>query len=200
MTTARLPISVDVARTGLHAPFLEHFEAGIADVIGVVDREPFDAAAVVADPDGEWGYSGWSYWLLYLKGFLQFRASGAIARGNVYVDYFLDHYLDGPHDPGLRLVVPDDDAALARVTRRFADTQRLLGGRRPGPDPLPPIRILASHRPVDDTLDVRDATNGLIVKARAIDGWHRMFGALLGGRPTLRGEVRLDESTWTSAP
>jgi hypothetical protein len=197
----RLPISVDVLRTGLHGRFFERFGGEPADVIAAVDTGPFDAAAVISSDDCvRLGYSGSSYWLLYLKGFLHYRASGTVGRGNVYVDYFLDHYLTGPLDPGLRDALVDDGAALARVSIRFADLQRVLGARQPRAGMLRTVRILASHKAADDLLDVEDATSGLVVKARAVDGWHRMFAARLGGVPTMNGEVRLDESNWTWEP
>jgi hypothetical protein len=201
VTRIRLPITVDVARTGLHRRFFERFGGQFADVIATVNAEPFDAKAIVSSTECvKFVYSGSSYWLLYLRGFLEFHASGTLGRGNVYVDYFIDHYLPGPFDPKLRGTIPNEAAALTRVSRRFADMQRVLEARRPGAGMLEPVRILASQKASDDHLEVQAATTGLVVKARAVDGWHRLFAARLGGVSTINGEIRPDESSWTREP
>ncbi len=170
------------------------------DVLAAVAATEIDVPAVIASDDCvRFGYAGWSYWLLYVLGYLEYVKLGSVATDNVYARYFVDHYLPGPHDPGLQGQLLDEASALARVGGRFADLHRLLGPQRDdgAAAGILPVRVLASNRRQDDLHDVYDASSGASVKARAIDGWHRLFAARLGDVRALPGIVRLDECTWT---
>lgn len=203
MTAFRLPIVVDVRRTDIQRRFFERYAAAktASDVLAAVAAEQMDAPALIASEDCAPG-AGWTYWLLYLKGYVEYREQNGVDQDNVYVRFFIDHYLPGPYDPGLRSELKDASSILARVGARFADLQRLLGPQRrcAADAQILPIRVLASNRHLDDLYDVYDAPSGVSVKAQAIDGWHRLFAARLGDVRTLPGVVRLDEPTWTSIP
>jgi len=197
-----LPILIDVGRTELQWRFFERYAAAEAqeEVLAAVASEELDTSAVTASQDCvAFGYAGWAYWLLYLRGFLEYQERGVLERDNVYARYFVDQYLPGPHDPGLRKELSDESSALARVSARFADFRGLIDHPQAttAAAALAPVRLLASCRRKDDLHDVHDAATGAVVKVRAVDGWHRLFAARLGGVPQLAGVVRLDEATWT---
>jgi hypothetical protein len=190
-----LDFEVDTQRTCLQHVFFSHFAFDSnANLITAVERMECDVDSMAGSEDLRvHAYSGWMYWFLFLKGFLQFRVSRVFHDDNVYLDYFLRYYLPRQHDPGLAPEAGDIDVARGRVLARYSRTLRLAELKSEGvtavtdvdpiivdvtdPPPAYPLRIFAV------------GASDPIAGAR-VDGWHRLFAARLFGIESIPGSVR----------
>lgn len=149
-----------------------------------------DLDALMREPDLRLHvYSGVSYWLLFLKGYLQHHESGTIAGGNIYYDYLMGHYAPDLKDPGLVREFATPQSAVERVIRRFQDLDLFRAG---GPEigrTVAPVRIIVSEPPPPHPLLVYEMGSEIPLCARLVDGWHRLFAAKLCGVPSLPCEI-----------
>jgi hypothetical protein len=127
--------------------------------------------------------SGWSYWLLYVKGYLQYREGGHVGDANVYLKYMTSHYLEGSHDAGLAAQFDDSDAA-DRLAYRFREFDSMLRGAPPSP-----ITVVVREMPPANAKILYEVDSGAPVVASLIDGYHRLFVARLIGLAELAAEV-----------
>ena len=135
--------------------------------------------------------SGWAYWLLYIKGYLQYVDTERVDSGNVYYDYLVRYFGPRGHDPGLCSALADPHTAAERVARRFRDFDifRNHEGREPsGLDNIAPVTVILRDPPPHDASPVYGVGSDAPLMAN-IDGYHRLFLARLFGIEALRCEV-----------
>ncbi|MDQ4064932.1 MAG: hypothetical protein M3161_02685 [Actinomycetota bacterium] len=190
-----LEFAVNAQRTCLQRRFFDHFAFDSnVELIAAVERMECDVDSVACSRDLRVGvYSGWMYWYLFLKGFLQFRAAESLRDDNVYLDYFLRHYLPRAHDPGLALEAANVDAARARVINRYARMLMLAEMNDAGVTAvteIDPIVVDVTDPPPADPLRVFAVGAADSIGAARVDGWHRLFAARLFGIASIPGMVR----------
>lgn len=156
------------------------------ELLEAVRSTDVDLEAMVRNRDlsGQ-GLSGWGYWYLYLKGYMEYLEAGAVADSNIYYRYLTEYF---EQDEGLAPVLRDPEAARTRVQRRFADFGGLAA--KPGEQPeFEPIVIWTQEpAPLDAKLVfVEDSSTP--VPAVDIDGYHRLFAARLHGLERVPAEV-----------
>jgi hypothetical protein len=137
---------------------------------------------------------GWIYWVLYIKGYLQYKATGTISGDNVYYDYLTKYFGPREHDPGLIQILANPASTTKLIARRFRDfdlfrscaTHKL--GETEGVDPV--IVILSDPPPSeDDAMLVYEVGSDAPLRASIIDGYHRLFLAKLFEVRRLPGRV-----------
>ena len=186
---------VDMERTCLQRRFFEHFRFDCPeDLLAAVDGFDVDLGALVRSHDARsLVYSGWVYWMLFVKGYLQYEEAGDVAAGNVFLDYLTGFYgaaAERGGDPELRVMLADEAEAAVVVRRRFEDLRRFRHGRAEEvAEQLAPIRIHVGEQPDGSAHDVFEVGRTTPLRARGVDGWHRLFAAKLFGAPALRAEV-----------
>jgi len=188
-------IDIDIQRTCLQQRFFEHLrfdtsEELLAALAGI--EVNLDALAQSHDLR-YYLYSGWGYWLIYAKGYLQYLQTETIGRGNIYYDYLTNYYVPREHDPGLCKELRIPFRTIERVAQRFRDLDffRTQGARGEGEFyKLEPVRLIVGEPPPQaDALSVYTIGEATALVPRLIDGWHRIFGAKLYGRTSLRAEL-----------
>jgi len=194
-------IEIDVVRTALQRRFFDMFSFDTPDellaAIGGLELD-VDALARCRDVRDRLA-DGWVYWLLFTKGWLQYRSAGSIGEGNVYFDYLYRHYLAHGHNPAMRADLDHPQTAAERVRRRYADLD-LLVRMAAGDDgaSVAPILVTVSDPPAPHPYPFYAVGADEPVPVRAIDGWHRMCSAQLAGWPTLRCTVVQERLTAAS--
>ena len=184
---------IDAERTCLQERFFAAFSfdsrdellAAVGDMTARVDTlaQSVDSRVFV--------YSGWVYWFLFLRGYLEFMESGELAAHNVYLDYLTRYYGPRGHDPGMTYDLVDPERARARVERRFS----LLGAAAAAsaePDrgcDVDAVVVVVGALPPDYPLRVFPVGSPEPLIGRLVDGWHRLFAARLGGVSSLPGRL-----------
>ncbi len=188
---------IDVARTSLQKRFFSTFEFDSTDeLLAAVAGMQIDLATIARSRDFERGYSGWLYWLIYLKGYLQYAESGMIGSPNIYFDYLMNYYIPRAQKGGLLRQLADPQMVVERVARRFRDVdffRKHVGEDQSWLNEVAPVRIIASDPPPDNPLLIYEVGSDTLLKARLIDGWHRLFSARLFGVQKLRYEVNKED-------
>jgi hypothetical protein len=190
---------LDVRRTDLHQRFFQTYRYRLAsEILEDIERLPLDQDAFGRSADARsYGYSGWLYWLMYLKGYTQYAATGSIMDDNVYYRYLTLRYAAQDADPTMRSLT-DPLIARERIARRFSDCDRLIDGGGSGEDvdpSLPALTAFVRSPPAEeDTLKLFEVGAGQPILARLMDGHHRLFAARLFGVKRL-GLVVHTEST-----
>lgn len=174
---------IDVKRTTLHDRFFSVFDfEQVEQLIDAVRGFNVDLGAIAECNDlRRGGYLGWSYWLIYLKGYLQYTSTASVGQGNIYYDFMTVYHRKQMHDPRLSEILGDPAAAISRISLRFRDTRLMENKGRPSD--ATPVLLMVSDPPAAKgqtlTVHVVDSQDPLSVKL--IDGWHRLFSAKLFG-------------------
>jgi SAM-dependent methyltransferase len=135
--------------------------------------------------------SGWVYWLLYIKGYLQYVDAGQVDKGNVYYDYLMRYFGPQGQDPGLHNVLAAPHTTAERVKWRFRDFElfRNHGVYEPKvEDSISAITLIVRDRPTFDAKFVYEVGSDTPLQA-SIDGYHRLFLARLFDIKALRYET-----------
>jgi SAM-dependent methyltransferase len=131
--------------------------------------------------------SGSLYWLLYVKGYLQFLEQGEVSDDNVYFRYLTRHFDAAVQDPGIADVLSEPEQARERVAWRFRDVSlfhHVVAKEPLAIDGVEPIVITVQEPPSDRATVVFELDSDQPVLAD-IDGYHRAFAARLFGIPWL---------------
>jgi SAM-dependent methyltransferase len=175
--------AVDIRRTQ-RCRFFDVFAFDTPDerLAAVADKK-IQLDSFMHEPDLAKPYVGWAYWLLFVKGYLQYRQRGVIGAGNVYFDYLMR-----------RAPEPEDDSTLSsdeirelvteRVARRFADLE--FFERRARKQPVSraapaPVHVIVSDPAPPRARRVYEPGVRAPLRGRWLDGYHRLFGARLFG-------------------
>jgi hypothetical protein len=195
---------LDVERTEIHRRFFDTFGyVNASECLRDLKHLSIDCDAFSNCSESQYGYSGWLYWLLYMKGYAQYQADGAIHEDNVYLTYLKRHYAMQHADPTMRSVMTSP-AAIARIGRRFADCDELsavataadFAKRR-----LAPVTLYIRMAPAEeDRLLVSEIGCSQPIRARLIDGHHRLFAARLFNVRLLRFEVLMEAQSVPDIP
>lgn len=172
--------------------FLYDLASELLDDIG---RLPVDYDAFALSRDARrFGYSGWVYWLIYLKGYTQYRTSGVVEESNAYYRYLASNEGLGG-DPTLSAA--NSPSALSnRISRRFADCDELsepTSGSQFAEQNVHPVTVFTRpRRAEDDLLSVYPDASIEPIWARLVDGHHRLFAARLFGVRRMRFTVLVE--------
>jgi hypothetical protein len=187
---------IDVKRTCLQERFFSNFLFDSAeDLLAAVAGMEIDVNSMMRNRDlYGLGYSGWVYWLLYVKGYLQYGETGVISEDNTYYEYLMKYYFPLAYDPGLSWLAADPLAANDRVARRFRDLDLFRNHAARNPSELgkvAPVRVFVSDPPSPETykLPIYESGSDTPLMADLVDGWHRLFSAKLFGIEMLPYEV-----------
>jgi SAM-dependent methyltransferase len=178
---------IDVSRTGLQDRFFHNFEFDTADeLLAALAGMEIDLATMARSHDlRREVYSGWVYWLLYLKGYIQYTKSGKVGSGNLYFDYLTKFYVGRGPDHGLGQELSEPRKVAERVARRFRDIDLFRKHPVEGPsswmNKVAPVRIIVSDPPPENPLLIYEVGSDSPLKARLFDGWHRLCPARLFG-------------------
>jgi SAM-dependent methyltransferase len=190
-------LSADVSRTCLQQQFFSMFDcASTTDLFAAVGGLEIDVDAISRLLNSARDYDGWLYWLLFLRGYLQYAQEGTLGKGNVYCDYLTKYYVERGRDPTMRREFANPDAIIGRVKRRFRDLDAFCANTTDGmvrERSVAPVRATISDPAPRHPLliYVDGATEPLL--ARRIDGWHRLFAARVCGLRILPLEVVHEE-------
>jgi hypothetical protein len=181
MTMSHAELLIDARRTCLQRRFFTTFAFDTRDELlaAVTDlRLGVETIAQSADSKRE-VYSGWSYWLLFLKGYLDATASDQLDDDNVYLDYLVRYYGPRRHDPGIADDLTSPGWARDRVERRFAllDAAAQVGAGEEWV--IEPIGVQLDETPPEHPLLVFSVGAAAPLQATLVDGWHRLFAARL---------------------
>ncbi|MDQ3820539.1 MAG: class I SAM-dependent methyltransferase, partial [Acidobacteriota bacterium] len=178
-------IRIDVDRTSVHERFFSVFKFDTSsELLKTIAGTEIDLDAIAQSHDAKhYVYSGWVYWLLYIKGYLQYRESRTIGRGNIFYDYLVRYYIPRDHDPGLRELANRLEA-ISRVAQRFRDfeffhDQVVLDSSKV--DNIAPVVIIVRDQPADDWPFIYEVGSETPLRASTVDGYHRLFIAKLFG-------------------
>ncbi|MDQ4025234.1 MAG: hypothetical protein M3217_07065, partial [Actinomycetota bacterium] len=188
---------IDVRRMQAYEPFFERFSGPTAaDVLVAVAEHDLDLDTLLESPDALRRYQGWTYWFLMLRGYLEYRESGAVAPDNTYLRYLKRWFGQGP-DPGFARLLRDEPATITAITRRFHDLAHYEGaGETSESSSAPsPVRLVVSDPPRKNQPSLY-TPSGELIEPRLLDGWHRLFAARLFGAESAPAEViRADART-----
>lgn len=197
LPTARAPFRVlDIPRCELHSGFFSRatFDS-LAEYLEFARLHPLDLAEASQIPDlHESPYSGFTYWLIHLRGYADYLQAGGVDRDNTYVRYLIEYYAPQCQDPGLAADFSNVDLVLGRVRNRYAgfDFFREHEGRDVGGQVLP-IRAIVSHPPPREPNVLSEIGSETPIEARLVDGWHRLFAGRVCSVRGMRCEV-IEES------
>jgi len=196
---------LDVRRTDLHSRFFNIYQYALAsELLHDLQRLQldYDSFSESREARSE-GYSGWLYWLLYLKGYSQYRLNSHVDDENVYYRYLTRQYALQGDDPTLR-ALSTPSLAVERILRRFADCDHLSEpstSARFAEQELVPVKVLVRNPPADeDTLRIYRVGSEEPIQARLLDGHHRLFAARLFGVKRIRFVALYESGTVSMVP
>jgi SAM-dependent methyltransferase len=185
---------LDVQRTSLQETFFETFKFDSPDeLVAAVDAMHLDVETLTRSHDArKLVYSGWVYWLLFLKGYLDFAKTGDGGPGNIFFDYLTKHYgetSDYAGDPGVRYFLDDAEEATEVVRRRFEDMDNFRRDPEGTAARIAPLRMYLAEHDDGTAHPVFEVGRPAPMLARGIDGWHRLFAARVFGASAMRAEI-----------
>jgi hypothetical protein len=176
---------LDVRRTTLQERFFAKFQADSSEeLFSTIESMPVDVDTLAQDYDLRRSvYSGWSYWLIYLKGYLAYRKDGTIDEGNPYFAYLTKYYAPRGHDPGLSRSLADPEGVRDRVIQRFRDFEIFgaVAREQIAPEELRPVRLLITDPSEQPGLRLFELDSDKPLMVNRVDGWHRLFAAKIWG-------------------
>ena len=188
---------LDLRRCELHTGFFSRCQFDtLADHLGFAREFPIDLSAASQTADlRETPYSGFSYWLMHLRGYADYLDAGEVNHDNTYVRYLTDYYAPQGQDPGLAADFGNPALILKRVRNRFGgfDFFREHEGQDIGAQVLP-IRAIMSRPPPREPNVLCEVGSDIPIEARLVDGWHRIFAGRICRVRGLRCEV-VEESS-----
>jgi SAM-dependent methyltransferase len=193
---------IDVGNTCLQEKFFSFFEFNSPEEVFIAVSEfNIDLDIIARSMDCiRYVYSGWVYWFLFTKGYLQYINSGVIDERNIYHEYMVKYYFPRGHDQGLKDQLDSPYLITKRIAQRFHDLDMLRNSSQDAKilEQFAPICVYISEFESEDELRLHDLETGAVLRAVRVDGWHRLFSAKLCGVEKLRYQVIRDETVKTS--
>jgi len=175
--------TVDPQRTCLQSRFFGVFAFDSrAELFAAVGDMTVGVDTIVESEDSKrLVYSGWVYWFLFLKGYLEFARVGELREDNSYLDYLVRYYGPRRHDPGLADVMASPQRTFERVTQRFALARKAAetAEQAGGVWQVEPVVVYADGSEDDPDLFVFAVGSTDPIVGKLVDGWHRLFVARL---------------------
>lgn len=177
---------VDPVRTPWYDRFFSTWSFDNADdLLAAIDGVELSVDAVSRSDDLErLGLSGWLYWTLYIKGYLQYLRGRDLGRDNVYLDYLVRYGRSHNHDPGVVDEFASPERARARIESRFRDFdtfRRASQNNWQDDTEIVPMTCRILRERQIDTKPLVDTESGAAVDVSLLDGYHRLFLARLFG-------------------
>jgi hypothetical protein len=191
---------LDVQRTDHHRRFFQTFRyTSSSELLYDIEHVSLDQDAFASSADARtYGYGGWLYWIMYLKGYTQYKARGAIDDENIYYKYLTLRYSIQDADPTMRSMSAPA-IAVERISRRFSDCDQLSdpdNATRYVDERLEAVTAFVRSPPADeDELGLYEIGSSQLIRARLMDGHHRLFAARLFGVKRLRFDVRVEPTS-----
>jgi SAM-dependent methyltransferase len=191
---------IDGTRTPLADKFFSMLEFdSTEDLFDAVADMELNVEAVAKCHDLAYGVQdGWIYWVLYIKGYLQYKDADTINSHNVYHNY-LTSYFPRAWDLGLTPTLADPTATAERIALRFRDFDlfRSCAAHSPGEviavDPVIVVPLPDPPPKEGDAMVVYKVGSNTPLLASMIDGYHRLFLARLFGVERLPCRVLEEE-------
>jgi hypothetical protein len=184
---------VDAQRTCLQDKFFRHFDFDSTSelVAAVAEMEVGLETIAVGRDCRDHVYSGWVYWFLFLKGYLDYRREHYVRDPNIYLEYLTRYYVPRGHDPGIAHELRSVEAARGRVLRRYRDLDSISAAARDArvPDDIAPVEVRIEDPPPADVLAIFRPSGAFAIAASRVDGWHRLFAARIAGLDALPGRL-----------
>lgn len=120
----------------------------------------------------------WLYWAAFARGFLEFYEGGTLAGSTSFFTYVREFFADKQFDPNFAHIVNSDEALARRLHLRYTTMMRL---RCDGSADLAPVRALKTGTARAGVLTAHLIDEPDPIECGAIDGYHRIFSALLAG-------------------
>jgi hypothetical protein len=183
---------IDTTRTEWYDRFFSTLEFDSAEEL-LAGLPEFELGAIARCRDLELFLEGWLYWVLYLRGYLEYRHTGVVDERNVYSEFMTRFYLPSGYEPPLAEAMRDPRSRLERITRRYRDCALLHQMGSNGSRNLEAVDAVAvslcnSSRGVHRY--VYEAGSSTPLPASWIDGYHRLFAARLFGVERLQCEFK----------
>ena len=182
---------IDAQRTCLQERFFAAFSFDSRDeLLAAVGDMTFGVDTLAQSADSRvFVYSGWVYWFIFLRGYLEFAESGGLTADNVYLDYLTRYYGPRGHDPGLTYDLIDRERACERVERRFSLVDAATSVHPDRSWEVEPVVVVVGELPPDYPLRVFPIGSPEPLIGKLVDGWHRLFAARLGGVSSVPGRL-----------
>ena len=185
--------TVDTQRTLLQQHFFKVFSFDSSEQLLTAISEMevgLDSIAQSLDSRIE-VYSGWVYWFLYVKGYLQFAETDQVDDDNIYLDYLVRYYAPRGHDPGVAKEFSDPQTARKRVMQRFLLIPEATdaAGSESKVWSTHPILVILDEQSPRFPLLVYPVDSAQPIGASLVDGWHRLFAARLFGVAAVPGHL-----------
>jgi len=192
-TTVELTM-IDNAQTQWYDCFFERFRYDeVSDLFVQLEVLELDVDALAETDDlKRKTLSGWAYWVLYLRGYLQYCQRGEVDDRNIYWSYLTTHFGPRGHDPGLVETLADPLAARRRVALRFRDIDSLRVRSHPSAFPsaqLEPITLQVVSEPSQLAKTLYRKDDELPLPPVLVDGYHRLFVGRMFRAPGLHGRI-----------
>jgi hypothetical protein len=126
--------------------------------------------------------NGWSYWALFVKGYLHWAE--ASPGPDPYAAYLSEVFGPAGYDPGIAGELTDPGGAERRAVRRYRDLALAREAAAGGPasaDDLSPVVVITGEVPSGHPKTIVDAETGRPRRVGGLDGYHRVFAARLFG-------------------
>ena len=122
------------------------------------------------------GMSGWSYWTLFVRGYVLYDERGQVRSDDPYLRYLGARFRrEEPAEGPTGLL-------LATLRYRDCDLARSIAAGGPGAiDDFDPVIVVPGEERGRESRLVFDADRGTFVHATAIYGYHRLFAGRLFG-------------------
>lgn len=195
--------TADVRRTNIHWRFFDvlRFDS-LDDLFDAIRALDYDLVSLATARDLRSLYSGWMYWMIYVKGYLEYRDKRMITQDNSYLIYFTarcsetslrDFVLAEQLEEGARIEADAPTVlsrvAVERVGLRFKDMDRCWPDADRAANRgalLFPIRVsVRSPSMTTDWMAVYEEGVPEPHRAARLDGHHRLFAAKLFGIETI---------------
>jgi hypothetical protein len=193
-------VDIDAQRTCLQRVFFTQFQfETMAELVDAVAEVRVGLATIAKSQDVRSTlYSGWVYWLLFLRGFLEYTDAGRLEDDNVYLEYMVRYYAPRRHDPGVVESFRNPETASERIMARFATLSYFALAAEEGTlalDDVEPV-VVTVRRPMPEyPLRVYPVAGKDSIGAALVDGWHRLFGAHLFGIESIPGVVVVEDGS-----
>jgi hypothetical protein len=188
------PALIDCERTPWNDCFFQRFPYGeIGELFAQLEALELDLA-LLADTDDlkRAALSGWTYWTLYLRGYLEYCREGRVDDQNIYLSYLIRYFGPLGHDPGLKDTLADSLAAKRRVALRFRDIDSLRMGpqsSQSGSPQFKPITLKVVSQPSRPAKELYRKNDSDPLPPALIDGYHRLFLGRMFRIPGLPGLI-----------